>query len=330
MAIKCAYWRSSEAEKFRPSTITANFFTHIFYATVFIDPRTHGLSLSEIDKKWLQPFTAATKEKRLTSFLSIGEAPNQNAFSEMASSRDSRTEFIKSSIDIATKYGFDGLDLCWKYPGSEDMEKFGLLFQEWRVATTQKNLLLSAVVHFAPSIDANTVYHGTLGNNVDFLNVVCYDYGKEDTTKTAAHALLTNPADPSKCTRSGITSWINIQNVPAKQLVMGLPLYGRTWKLKNPSNHEIGDPATAYGPGKDGLMEYDAILEFNDKNSATVVTDDVTVSTYSHTGENWIGYDNPSSVGKKVEFAKSHGLAGYFFWAFDMDSSYKLAAEGSF
>lgn len=92
------------------------------------------------------------------------------------------------------------------------------------VATTQNKLLLSAVVYFAPNIDANTVYPETLPNDVDFLNVVCYDYGIEDTTKTAAHALLRNPADTNKSTSSGITSWI--QSVPAKKLVMGLPLNG--------------------------------------------------------------------------------------------------------
>lgn len=132
-----------------------------------------------------------------------GEAPNQNAFSKMASSRNSRTDFINSSIDIAKDNGFDGLDLCWKYPKAEDMENFRSLFEEWRVATTKKQLLLSAVVYFAPRIDASTEYPKTLANNVDFLNVVCYDYEIEDTTKTAAHALLTNPANTGKSTSSG-------------------------------------------------------------------------------------------------------------------------------
>lgn len=326
MAIKGAYWRSSEAEKFPPSTIPANFFTHIFYATVFIDPRTHELLLSDTDEKWLLNFTTAAKQKNIKSLLSIGEA-NQNDFSKMASSRNSRTEFINSSIKIATDYSFDGLDLCWKYPKSEDMENFGSLFQEWRAATTQKKLLLTAVVYFAPRIDASTVYHKTLANNVDFLNVVCYDYEKEDTTKTAAHALLKNPADTSKCTSSGITSWI--QNVPAKKLVMGLPLYGRTWELQSPSNCKIGAPAIGYGPGNGGLMEYDAILKYNNDNGATVVPDEDTVCTYSYAGNDWIGYDTPSSVGTKVKFAKNQGLAGYFFWALGMDASYALAAKAS-
>ncbi|KAL0014060.1 hypothetical protein SO802_001129 [Lithocarpus litseifolius] len=223
------------------------------------------------------------------------------------------------------------------------MKNLGSLFQEWHVATAQNKLLLSAVVYFAPNIDANTVYPKTLANDVDFLNVVCYDYGYgwpyplsngyptlpdlnisgyeytrsipypwpslygiEDTTKTAAHALLRNPADTNKSTNSGITSWI--QNVLAKKLVM---------------------VAIGYGPGNDGLMEYDAILKYNNGNGAVEVPNDDTVSTYSYTGKYWIGYDSPSSIGMKV-FANDHGLAGYFFWALGMDANCALADEGSF
>ncbi|KAM3702020.1 hypothetical protein ACB098_05G222700 [Castanea mollissima] len=326
MAVKGAYWRSSEAEKFPPSTINARFFTHIFYATVSIDPRTHEILLSGTDKKRLRDFTTATKQKHLKSLLCIGEAPNQNAFSKMASSTNSRSNFINSSIEIATTYDFNGLDLCWKYPKSKDMENFGSLFQEWREATTEKKLLLSAFVYFAPRIDASTVYPKTLSDNVDFLNVVCYDYEIEDTTKTAAHALLTNPSHPSKSTSSGITSWI--QSVPAKKLVMGLPLYGRTWELQNPSDYKIGAPAIGYGPAN-GLMEYDAILKYNNENGAAVETDGGTVSTYSHADDDWIGYDTPSTVGTKVKFAKNQGLAGYFFWALGMDAACTLPAKAS-
>lgn len=111
---------------------------------------------------------------------------------------------------------------------------------------------------------------------------------------------------------------------------MGLPLYGRTWELQSPSNYKIGAPAIGYGPGNDGLMEYDAILKYNNDKGAAVETDVDTVSTYTHAGNDWIGYDTPSTVGTKVKFAKNQGLAGYFFWALGMDADYKLPAKGSF
>ncbi|MFS7935288.1 putative chitinase [Helianthus anomalus] len=77
---------------------------------------------------------------------------------------------------------------------------------------------------------------------------------------------------------------------------MGLPLYGRTWKLKNPSVHGIGAPAVGLGPGNEGAMLYSEVHEFNGQHNAKVVLDTQTVSYYSFAGTSWIGYDGVRSV----------------------------------
>ncbi|GMY35688.1 class V chitinase CHIT5a-like [Fagus crenata] len=52
------------------------------------------------------------------------------------------------------------------------------------------------------------------------------------------------------------------------------------------------------GPGNNGIMIYTDIEDFNVANDAAVVFTAQTVSTYSHAGTNWIGYDGPQSTEK--------------------------------
>ena len=61
-------------------------------------------------------------------------------------------------------------------------------------------------------------------------------------------------------------------------VIIGLPLYGRTRQLKSPSDNRIGGPAIVIGLGRNGVSMYDKR----------------TVSMYSYTGTNWIGYERLS------------------------------------
>ncbi|KAL8492982.1 hypothetical protein ACS0TY_024259 [Phlomoides rotata] len=339
-SIKGGYWISWNAASLPPSTIPTSYFTHIFYAFVLVDPTSFQILITPYDEQQMLDFTSSLHAANppANAMLSIGGAgANSAIFSNMASNSDNRAAFIQSSIHTARKYCFNGLDLDWESPQDpQDMWNLALLYQEWRSAINQDSnkpsLLLSSAVYFSSIFflpgDVQRTYPGeAIRSYVDFVNPMCYDYhGGWEPNITGAHALLYDKTS-NVSTSYGISSWKR-DIIQSEKIVMGMPAYGKTWQLKDPSQHGIGAPAVGTGPGG-GTMNYTAILAFNSENNATVVFDNSSVSTYSYAGGNWIGYDDTTSVEFKVKYAKDQGLGGYFFWALGFDNNWDLARAAS-
>ena len=341
--VKGAYWPSWD-ESFPPSAIDTSLFTHVYYAFASPNNVTFKFDISNSTGISLLDFTSTLHRKKpsLKALLSIGGGGgDQQLFARMASKASTRSSFIKSTVEVARKYGFDGLDLDWEFPESpKEMEDWGLLLQEWRAEVKKEAklkgrapLLITAATYFSVDFFAYGDYRkyqvGSAGKNLDLINLMCYDYrGSWDTSATGAQAALFDP-NSNISTSYGVKSWIKA-GVPRSKLVMGLPLYGRTWKLKDPTQHGIGAPAVDVGPGDEGVLSCSQVEAFKKENKATVVYDARTVSTYSYAGTSWIGYDDTRSTTVKIGFARALGLRGYFFWAVNDDSKWKISRQGSF
>ncbi|KAK9100368.1 hypothetical protein Scep_023798 [Stephania cephalantha] len=288
-------------------------------------------------------FTTTLHKKKpwAKTLLSIGGGgSNSSAFAAIAANPSLRATFIASTINVARTYGFDGLDLDWEFPATQqDMSNLATLFVEWRTAVDKESvtssrprLLLSAAVYFASNFFLSSTPRAfpadSINKNLDFVNAMCYDYrGSWDTSATGAHALLYDRTS-NISTSYGVGSWIRA-GVGSRKVVMGLPLYGRTWQLKDPTAHGIAAPAVGVGPGPEGVLTFREIVDFNGRNNATTVYDADTVSTYSFAGNAWIGYDGVWSVRRKVRYAKAHRLGGYFFWALGYDKEWTLSKTAS-
>ncbi|KAI3877028.1 hypothetical protein MKX03_004165 [Papaver bracteatum] len=338
--VRGAYWPSWLQSTLPPSAIPSNY-SHVFYAFVGISSANYQLVVKPEDDQWMTTFTTSllSKTPRVVTMLSIGGGSSDTSvFTAMASSPSSRANFINSTIRVARKYGFDGLDLDWEYPLTQAaMVNLGTLLTEWRKAineetgrTGKPRLLLTAAVYFTPSTDIlstelTTYPAQAVRDSLDFINLMCYDYrGDWDTSKTGAHALLYDPSSQIS-TSAGIQAWINA-GLPANKLIMGLPMYGRTWKLGDRNVNGIGAPAVGVGPGE-GVLTYADVVDFNGVSGTPVVYDAETVSMYSYRGTDWIGYDSPATIDVKVKYARDNSMGGYFFWAIGQDRNWELTTQ---
>ncbi|KAJ8641214.1 hypothetical protein MRB53_017911 [Persea americana] len=170
--------------------------------------------------------------------------------------------------------------MSWTFPATAIDTTY---FTHEAAATSSRRLLLTAAVYFAAEfiLADNRSYPATsIRKNVDWVNALCFDYhGTWDTSVTGAHAALYDPMS-NVSTSFGLPSWVSA-GVPAGKVVIGLPLYGRTWQLRDPAEHGVGAPAVGVGPGG-GLMQFKDLMDYNVENNATGVYDGITVSTYSY------------------------------------------------
>ncbi|KAA8521670.1 hypothetical protein F0562_012340 [Nyssa sinensis] len=337
--IKAAYWPSFD--EFPASSINTSYFTHIYYAFLLPTPSNYKLNITPFDQEKLAEFTGAlhTQNPPVKTLISIGGGGNDpTVFSKMASNNLTRAIFINSTIEVARKYGFDGVDLDWEFPANDkDMSNLALLFKQWREAlenetnaTKKRRLLLTSAVYYASKITIFSKPPSYSGNAirkyVDWVSPMCFDYHGSWDSVTGEHSALYD-LNSNSSTSFGIQSWIQA-GVPPKKLVMGLPLYGRTWQLQDPNVNGIGAPTVGVGPGG-GILVYSQVLDFNSESNAIVKFDNITVSFYSYAGVSWVGYDDVLSVKLKIYFARSRSLGGYFFWALGQDKGWTISREGN-
>lgn len=90
--------------------------------------------------------------------------------------------------------------------------------------------------------------------------------------------------------------------MPREKIVIGIPFYGHSYKLYNPSNHKVQAPARGFGDtGQGGFVKYPDVCKFL-KNGAVKVSVNDSHVPYAYKNSEWISYDDVSSVTFKVQY----------------------------
>ena len=58
--IKGGYWLSKQADQYHPIDIPSSCFTHVFYASVGVDPENYRIIITPTDKQWMK--SSGTRE----------------------------------------------------------------------------------------------------------------------------------------------------------------------------------------------------------------------------------------------------------------------------
>lgn len=265
----------------------------------------------------------------LKVILSIG-GWSADGFSQAARTLEGRETFAKTAMAIVEKWDFDGMDIDWEYPcsdqagiayGPEDKENYTLLLAELRKildASESKNnkkyLLTSAVGGEQYFIDGTEM--AKVAEILDYVNLMTYDLRGGFTDITGHHASL----GPQTGDENGPCSMRTVElfhnaGVPYEKMVLGAAFYGRMWSnVSSTENNGLGQKAATMGVGhaEFDLQEPKAI----ELMGYTRYFDEKAQAPYLFNGKNFISYEDTFSIKAKCDFVKEKGLAGMMYWAY--------------
>jgi chitinase len=217
--------------------------------------------------------------------ISTGGWGGSRFFSTDVGSSANRTTFVKTLVNFTKQYQLDGIDFDWEYPGNQgigcnaispnDTSNFLSFLQLLRSDPDGKKLILTAATSIVPFYNANgnpSTDVSTFAKVLDYINVMkwvdvlsseilrekltfdhdltpSYDvYGPWSPT-VGPNAPLNDSCAPPEAqmgsAASAVSAWTSA-GMPANRIVMGVPSYGHSYRVK---------PSDAYVNGKSGTLK---------------------------------------------------------------------------
>jgi chitinase len=273
--------------------------THINYAFGHVNKTFDGVRIDNPAR--LQSIAALKRRNpRLKVLLSVG-GWGSGGFSEMAASPWRRASFARSCRDAVARYGLDGIDIDWEYPGinaagisssPRDTEHFSLLMRDLRSALGANRLLTLASANNAGHVDFREV-----APVVDFVNIMAYDMANVP----KHHAALFASPNAGQTADASVNAHLRA-GIPACKLVLGMPFYGHGVK-----------PVS-------GFLDYSEVIRLRGYARRW---DAAAKVPYLVDGRGRIVccYDDPASLQMKCEYIKARGLLGGMYWDYAGDDS---------
>lgn len=323
---------------FSPAKLDPNSLTHINYAFANIGSDLKiTLGYPDIDEKNIQELNDLKKRNsKLKTLIAVGGWSWSAKFSDAALTDTSRKTFADSIVDFIVKYGFDGVDIDWEYPVSgglstngrrpEDKQNFTLLMKllreklDARGAKDGKQYLLT-FAGAAGEWYLNNIEPGKLGQYVDYVNLMTYDFHGtwEDKTDFVA-PLYVDTSLPGAAYKAGVASsieaWIK-SGISKAKLNMGIPFYGYIYKSVAATNDGLNQ---TYSGGA-SISYANIAANYLKDSSYTRFFHPISKAPWLFNGSTFITYEDEESIAHKAEYIRQLGLGGAMIWEISQDSN---------
>jgi len=244
--------------------------------------------------------------KIMISFTHVVENSDNSqggSFSAIAANADYRKQFAEDCLAFIKKWGIDGVDMDWEFPGlswsgaacdpANDVANFTLLMRQLR-ETLGNNYLLTFAGYVMDK-------HATTGGYeyidiaavmpyVDYVNIMTYDMDAAPKYQSA----LSDPSSYWDCQRA-VNAYISA-GAPLSKLLLGIPFYGR---------HAFSDKTINY---KDIINLDKNVYKIDNWDTAA------NVPYVTKNGQMYYSYDNAKSIAIKGAWIIGLGMKGMCYW----------------
>ncbi len=327
--------RDRLCNKVSPNQLNTTGYTHLFYSFASIDPVTFNIAPAHADDDaMMREFTALSSSGQLQTWIAIGGfdfsdpgQPTHTTWSDLCSTKERRAAFISSVRAYMDKYGFQGVDLDWEYPGAPerggrklaDTRNLAALVREMRAAYGTAygiSLTLAPDYWYLRWFDAKA-----MEPYVDFFGFMAYDlHGSWDADVKALGKLVRGQADIREIANNTVPLWFDGLN-PAK-INFGLAMYGRGYTLADPSCNSLlcpfaGPSKPAPCTGFSGVMSLQEIQQLIQKQGIIPTYLPDSMMKQITWDDQWIGYDDYETFAAKKAWADSRCFRGTMVWSID-------------
>ncbi|HEX2977633.1 MAG TPA: glycosyl hydrolase family 18 protein [Candidatus Babeliales bacterium] len=343
-----ANWSIYRTPAFKPQNINASLITHLNYAflkhdiagnVALFDPwadveyRDNWNLEKPYWGNFRQIYDLKQKYPHLKTLISVGGWTLSDNFSKMAANPQARANFVSQCIAMCDQYSFDGVDIDWEYPNfaehsgrQEDTQNFTQLLKElYQAAKAHSPQLLVTIAAPAGPNHYQDIEVNKIHNYLDWINVMCYDFAGSWDTKTGHHAPLYQPLQGEpKFNASDAVQYYVSQGVPSEKVVLGIPLYGRSYANVNSTTDGLYCTFNGVGSGttEEAGYRFFSDIKKNLLNTYTRFWEDQAKAPYLFNTSNkeFITYEDEQSIALKANYIKQNNLGGAMIWELGLDT----------
>ncbi len=227
--------------------------------------------------------------------------------SEILNDYKLRKQAIEKIVDLAVRYGLDGINLDFENIYQADKDLYTRFVTELYPRLKDVGMTLTVDVTAPDGGETWSLCfdRDALADNCDYLVFMGYDQNNASSTKAG-------PIAGYNWVKNNVDKFLGQEAVSNKKLILGMPFYTRLWtedsegKLKNTSIVNMKDVnnviAGKGNPTWDETTKLD-YLEYKQGNNTYKI---------------WI--ENAKSIKEKLQLIKDKELAGAAYWAKDRES----------